>query len=688
MKAKRRKQLLSTAVCTAVCGMLIAPAAGRAADALYNLAADRILYDAAGNAYVMRDGQRLTGKFVLSPDFTMGDVNRDDKVDAVDASITLQAASKAGAGYASSAQAVLTQLVPAYENVQEAASFSDVNDDGLTNAVDASLILSYSAKRGAAVGQDTLPMGAAYYYADSSGVLRTGFITDGSRHYYARSDYTLVTGWLSLGSVKCCFGPEGEQYFGFQKIGRNTYYFGTDGAMRTGWQTVDGSKYYLGNDGVMRTGLVSMGGRYYDFNENGVLQYGWQRVNNKTYFFDTVTGQSKIGWQTISGGTYYFGTDGVRRTGLQAVDGNLYYFGTDGVMRTGFQTVDGKTYYFDTTTGKRRTGWLQTGGKTYYLGDNGVMRTGLITIGGRNYDFNSAGEMQYGWQHIDNKMYFFDTETGQSKIGWQFISGGTYYFGTDGVRRTGFQTIGVSRYYFNSAGLLQTGFQTIGGKVYYFDASGVMQTGWVYADGVERYMGKDGVMVTGNVDIDGVPYIFDDSGICLGCAYDNSVPMASTIMSADLSPKRSFIIYDRQHEPETVSQTVTISDADIAILEKFAAENFPAGASLPEKLYITHQWIHYNVDYAYAGELWDEIAGCSYVDAIFNHKKGQCVQYNGAMAAMLAYYGFDVYMVKGYTDYGNQHFWTEVRIGEHTYLVECGNYGKNGEWQDFFWQLD
>lgn len=153
---------------------------------------------------------------------------------------------------------------------------------------------------------------------------------------------------------------------------------------------------------------------------------------------------------------------------------------------------------------------------------------------------------------------------------------------------------------------------------------------------------------------------------------------------AELSPKREIVVYDRQSEPETVDFTIHLSDRDIEILEEFAAKNFSDQNTLAEKLLFTHQWIHYNTDYAYVGEKWDSIEDLSYVDAIFNHRMGQCVQYNGAMAAMLAYYGFDVYMVKGWIGQGNQHFWTEVRINGKTYEVETGNYGKNGSWQDFF----
>ena len=106
--------------------------------------------------------------------------------------------------------------------------------------------------------------------------------------------------------------------------------------------------------------------------------------------------------------------------------------------------------------------------------------------------------------------------------------------------------------------------------------------------------------------------------------------------------------------------------------------------TLYDKLYTIHQWIHYENEYAYAGPKWNEICDLTYTDAIFNHKKGQCVQYNGAMALFLAYYGFDVYMVRGWTNPGVQHYWTEVNLGGKVYVVECGNSGKNGDWWQSF----
>ncbi len=158
------------------------------------------------------------------------------------------------------------------------------------------------------------------------------------------------------------------------------------------------------------------------------------------------------------------------------------------------------------------------------------------------------------------------------------------------------------------------------------------------------------------------------------------------LQGAELVPHDTITVYNRQGK-ETTSYNVTLSERDFEILAKFAAEHFPENATREDQLWITLQWIHKNVDYAYVGEKWDSIQGLSWVEAVFEKQRGQCVQYNGAFAAMMAYLGYDAQMVQGYrgtypSNYW-QHFWPEVVIDGKTYMMECGNYGKSGNWYYF-----
>lgn len=163
------------------------------------------------------------------------------------------------------------------------------------------------------------------------------------------------------------------------------------------------------------------------------------------------------------------------------------------------------------------------------------------------------------------------------------------------------------------------------------------------------------------------------------------------LQGADLQQRDTITVYNRQGAT-TTSYDVSISEKDFEILAQFAAENFPENCTREDQLWITLQWIHKNVDYAYVGEKWDSIQGLSWVEAVFVKQRGQCVQYNGALAAMMAYLGYDAQMVQGYrgtypSNYW-QHFWPEVVIDGKTYMMECGNYGKSGNWYYFLCTYD
>ena len=150
---------------------------------------------------------------------------------------------------------------------------------------------------------------------------------------------------------------------------------------------------------------------------------------------------------------------------------------------------------------------------------------------------------------------------------------------------------------------------------------------------------------------------------------------------------RSFTITDTQKETSTPGGTVTLSDDDMATLEKFAAEHFTEGMTDTEKLLITMDWINRSTNYALTTSDWNKIAKSSYVDAIFNKQTGQCAQYNGAMVSMMRYLGYQANMILGwrgsYPSNYWQHYWGEIEIDGTKYILECGNYGRSGSWSYF-----
>ena len=158
---------------------------------------------------------------------------------------------------------------------------------------------------------------------------------------------------------------------------------------------------------------------------------------------------------------------------------------------------------------------------------------------------------------------------------------------------------------------------------------------------------------------------------------------SARVNGANLKSHTSFKVYNTQGTKTTFMYNINLNETDIKLLDKFKKKYFKEGMTREEQLQVTLDWINKNVKYA-LGDDWAKISGKTWVQAIFKYKMGQCAQYNGAMAAMMAYLGYDVQVVMGYrgtwkTNYW-QHFWTEVKIQGSTYIVETGNYGRSGSW--------
>lgn len=167
--------------------------------------------------------------------------------------------------------------------------------------------------------------------------------------------------------------------------------------------------------------------------------------------------------------------------------------------------------------------------------------------------------------------------------------------------------------------------------------------------------------------------------------YEGTDNADAILRGATKKSRTSFKVYNTQGKT-TTSYTYNLSSYDIQILKDFASKNFTSTMSDSDKLYTTLKWINKNITYA-TGTNWNKISGKSWVEAIFKMKLGQCAQYNGAMAAMTAYLGYDASVIQGYrgsySGYHWQHFWCEVNIQGRKYLMETGNYGKDGSWSYF-----
>lgn len=430
------------------------------------------------------------------------------------------------------------------------------------------------------------------------------------------------------------------------------------------WQNEYGVRRYFDESGNAVTGEQEIDGVYYLFDYTGVQKTGWRTVNGVRRYYDPETGEMVSGWLTYCDNRYYADEETGKQTGEFQKDGKRYLLDdTYGQQQLGLCTFADKTTSYYDEDGEVLSGWVTAdSGKVYYFDSNYAMQTGWQNIGGEKYYFASDGVMRTGFQDISGARYYFDAD-GAMHYGFLNLNGDTYYLNDQGKMVKSWQKLNGQNYYFNASGVMQTEWQMIGGKLYYFGYDGAMQKNkevFCYYDSEHwgnYYLQSDG------------------SGISVVCYRLNQ---------ATLKPHYSFVVYNRQTKNHS-QWTTYISNKDKQILQNFINKNFKKGMTREQQLWTTLNWIHTNVEYAYVqNSAWAQITNKSYVDAIFTYRKGQCIQYNAAIASMMAYLGYDVNLVQGWVGgVGNQHFWCEVHINGKTYVMETGNEGKNGSWMHF-----
>ncbi len=138
------------------------------------------------------------------------------------------------------------------------------------------------------------------------------------------------------------------------------------------------------------------------------------------------------------------------------------------------------------------------------------------------------------------------------------------------------------------------------------------------------------------------------------------------------------------------SNTYYLKDETKKILNDFAKEHFTDDMTNYERLKYTCEWLHYNVNYASSAEEYLKICNMSFSEACFVYKSGQCLQYNGAFAEMMAYMGYDVYMLEKWQrdNFTSQHFMSEVNIGGIGYNTEVGERSYDSATYTWMWLFD
>lgn len=394
---------------------------------------------------------------------------------------------------------------------------------------DGRTIWSYKNKEGKNVVGLAEINGAKYFF-DEYGRMQTGIIKDykSNKIYYAESNGVL------------------SNYKGWKKIDDEWYYFNGNGTLKTGWLSLGGKRYYLNDqDGNMVIGALAIEGKQYYFNSNGELikKTGWLKGKNLEtggicwYYFDE-EGNLQKGFKNIEGVNYYFTENGFMATGVQNVkqkDGNYklmlfsengkfidkagwyevkdssndsswYYINSDYTLATGLKEINNKLYYFDPDSGMMISNKLQ----------EVVMKDGSK----KDYYFNNNGVAlinNEGWQSQkeNNKIMWQYLKNEQPVSGLQEINGKTYYFNENtSYMETGVVDTGKGIYLFddNGAKVNKTGWIQNKGHWYYLNNDSTVKRDWLNSGYSWYYLNDNGIMATQWKKVNDYWYYFGSNG--------------------------------------------------------------------------------------------------------------------------------------------------------------------------------
>ena len=224
--------------------------------------------------------------------------------------------------------------------------------------------------------------------------------------------------------------------------------------------------------------------------------------------------QPQIGWQkTEDGRRCYVQEDDSLVCGEAEIEGIPYLFSQSGLQRLGWQTVNGKRYFYD-SDGNAVFGWLHWRDEDYYISQENGKQTGTAEMEDGTRIFDSYGVVQKGLI-TDGTEWFYADETGLLKGGEQTIDGKPYLFGEDGRFLKGWQTAsdGVTRYYGDEYGTIVTGWIHLGEDEYYADPERGMLTGMQVLNNKKYCFGDTGILCHGVCYGDGAWWYADSFGV-------------------------------------------------------------------------------------------------------------------------------------------------------------------------------
>jgi glucan-binding YG repeat protein len=288
----------------------------------------------------------------------------------------------------------------------------------------------YYFSRGTMVsGQQTI--GAKQYYfkgqvntADGKSPLATGLfrsIENVSQDYYQPSKLDISYSWYYADS-------DGVLGSGWLKNGKNWYYFNsTNHKMVSDAWNIDGQVYYFNTQNVDKGGKAPLVTK---------LTQVKRVLVDDDYYYETGKYRAKTVYEW-----HHANADGTVKTGLQKIGANTYYFDIWGEMLSGWQSAEGKTYYFKLNEKTGRAIALVNGIKvikgTEWLYDG--PGAGSEQTVSKRYFFDKNGVNKSGWQQDSKKNYYYfelpypsPYEGAAAVTGTKWINGKTYTFDKDG----------------------------------------------------------------------------------------------------------------------------------------------------------------------------------------------------------------------------------------------------------------
>ena len=388
-----------------------------------------------------------------------------------------------------------------------------------------------------------------WWYPDSNGSLRTGWLYTGGNWYWLdHRSGSMGTGWIKADDGKWYLMDEsGSMLIGWQKRGA-WYHLAPSGVMETGWLRSGGSWYWLDRDsGAMQIGwikddngkwwfaegsgalstsarwVMGNGGSWYRIDSNGAMATGWRYVSDCWYWLDpSLNGEMAANKLVIDNGTYYWcdssgamirnswckddtwhwaSGSGAIASGWIKAGGSWYWLDPSDPkhpMLTGLQTIDESDYFFKDSGAMVSTCWVKvdTTGNARFASSSGAL--GSIT---RDADgtLKNNGVLCSGWVNLGGgAKTYADPISHKAMTGWIKDGTETYYINpSSGVVSTGWEQINGAWYLFNYSGKMLTNWQKVGGNWYYMDSSGAMQTGWLKTGDTWYYLNGSGAMLTG-----------------------------------------------------------------------------------------------------------------------------------------------------------------------------------------------